>query len=242
MNPLLSRCDEHERLSWKSLAALAGLLLVGALAVCNRVELGRLAEADPAAAREARLQALAARVDELAGDGGFSRNLPDTVPLTRFETERELVERRLSAIEQAMGERATSDEIQPLRERLARLEEGLARPGANPAASPTVNPVVNPVVNPSVNPVVNPSVPPVVNPAASLPANPAAPPPAPRAKLAEPSFRVIGIERRADERFLSILPGRTDSLALARLLRVGDTADGWRLDAIEESSATFSQA
>jgi hypothetical protein len=50
---------------------------------------------------------------------------------------------------------------------------------------------------------------------------------------------VIGLERRADERFLTIRPKGTDTLSQVRLLRVGDTADGWRLDAIEDEAAIF---
>jgi hypothetical protein len=52
---------------------------------------------------------------------------------------------------------------------------------------------------------------------------------------------VIGIERRAEERFLMILPKGTDTLSQARLLRVGEQADGWRLDVIKEEGGVFSR-
>jgi hypothetical protein len=53
---------------------------------------------------------------------------------------------------------------------------------------------------------------------------------------------VIGVERRAEERFLTILPKGMEALSEARLLRVGEREDGWRLDAIEEDAGVFSQA
>jgi hypothetical protein len=203
MNPLLSTTP----------AALAGLLLIGALSVMNRIELAHLAETNPGEVRDARIEGLAARLAELAGEIEPFRQSP-TVPLTRFVAERESVERRLATVEQAVIERP-GDDLQPLRERLARLEERLTPPA-------------NPVTNPSVNP--------------PAPPSPAPSHAAPRARIGEPSFRVVGVERRADERFLTILPGKTAALSQARLLRVGDTADGWRLDAIGDESATFSQA
>jgi hypothetical protein len=71
---------------------------------------------------------------------------------------------------------------------------------------------------------------------------PARPNPSPQPKAAEPSFQVIGVERRADERFLTILPARTNSLAQVRLLRIGDKENGWRLETIEDEAVIFSHA
>jgi hypothetical protein len=71
---------------------------------------------------------------------------------------------------------------------------------------------------------------------------PVRPTPSPQPKAAEPSFQVIGVERRADERFLAILPVRANSLSQVRLLRVGDRENSWRLDAIDDVAVTFSQA
>lgn len=55
----------------------------------------------------------------------------------------------------------------------------------------------------------------------------------------EPAFRVIGVELRAGERFLSILPADVAALAQARLLRAGEAEGGWRLEVIEEGAAVF---
>ncbi|AKU14426.1 MAG: hypothetical protein NDI59_03130 [Lysobacter sp.] len=55
----------------------------------------------------------------------------------------------------------------------------------------------------------------------------------------EPAFRVIGVELRAGERFLSILPADAAALAPARLLRAGETEAGWQLEVIEHGIAVF---
>ena len=60
-----------------------------------------------------------------------------------------------------------------------------------------------------------------------------------RPRHVEPSFRVIGVELRAGERFLSILPTDAAALAQARLLRAGETETGWRLEVIEDGGAVF---
>ncbi|NMG55082.1 hypothetical protein [Aromatoleum aromaticum] len=67
-------------------------------------------------------------------------------------------------------------------------------------------------------------------------------PETPRSKPAGPSFQVLGVELRADERFLSIRPYGASALPQVRLLRVGEEEDGWRLESIEDGSATFHRA
>lgn len=81
---------------------------------------------------------------------------------------------------------------------------------------------------------------------AQRPTSQAAPrPPAPetpRPKPAGPSFQLLGVELRADERFLSIRPHGASALSQVRLLRVGEEEDGWRLKSIEDGSTTFHRA
>ena len=50
---------------------------------------------------------------------------------------------------------------------------------------------------------------------------------------------MIGVELRAGERFLSILPTDAAALAQARLLRAGETEAGWRLEVMEDGAAVF---
>jgi hypothetical protein len=47
-----------------------------------------------------------------------------------------------------------------------------------------------------------------------------------------PPFRVIGVEQRADERFVVILPDGAATVSQLQLLRAGDTHAGWQLDTI----------
>ena len=71
-----------------------------------------------------------------------------------------------------------------------------------------------------------------------------APRPAPtesaRPRIVEPPFRVLGAELRAGERFLSIAPAGSGSLAEVRVLRPGESLDGWRLDSLDARTAVFS--
>lgn len=70
----------------------------------------------------------------------------------------------------------------------------------------------------------------------------AARPPAPVAtklKVPEPPFRVLGVELRGGERFLSITSTAAGSLAGARLLREGDAEGGWQLQSIEAQAGVF---
>lgn len=82
---------------------------------------------------------------------------------------------------------------------------------------------------------------------AQRPTSQAAPPRPPSTettmpKPAGPSFQLLSVELRADERFLSIRPHGASALSQVRLLRVGEEEDGWRLESIEDGSATFHRA
>ncbi|HBO3986833.1 TPA: hypothetical protein L4T63_000309 [Pseudomonas aeruginosa] len=74
-------------------------------------------------------------------------------------------------------------------------------------------------------------------------------PPAPRPSKpvpaqpqpAEPSFRLIGVELRAGEQFVSVMPVGGTGLADVRLLRAGESEGGWRLDGIARDGAVFRQ-
>src|SRR3569833_1156675 len=63
----------------------------------------------------------------------------------------------------------------------------------------------------------------------------AAPPPSP----ASPPFRLVGLERRGGETFLAVTPAAAVSLAEVSVLRIGDVEDGWRLEALDDKSATI---
>ncbi|MCC4113902.1 hypothetical protein LLG90_00905 [Aromatoleum toluclasticum] len=58
-------------------------------------------------------------------------------------------------------------------------------------------------------------------------------------KPLEPPFNVAGLELRGGERFLSIAEPGATSLPDVRLLREGDSAGAWQLQAIEARAAMF---
>jgi hypothetical protein len=58
-------------------------------------------------------------------------------------------------------------------------------------------------------------------------------------KPTEPSFQIIGRELRGGERFLSINPLGGESLEQSRILRIGETYAGWRLQGFDEHTAVF---
>ncbi|MCB1995122.1 MAG: hypothetical protein H6929_19000 [Rhodoferax sp.] len=65
------------------------------------------------------------------------------------------------------------------------------------------------------------------------PAEPALP------KVPEPPFKVLGVELRGGQRFLSVSAPNASSLLDVWLLREGDTAGAWHLQAIEARAAVF---
>jgi uncharacterized small protein (DUF1192 family) len=71
--------------------------------------------------------------------------------------------------------------------------------------------------------------------AISPPRTQTAAPPPPK----EPAFRVMGIEMRGGERFVSVIAANAASLSQARLLRPGDMEGPWLLDRIESEAAMF---
>ncbi|HCF4366165.1 TPA: hypothetical protein NI671_002596 [Pseudomonas aeruginosa] len=74
--------------------------------------------------------------------------------------------------------------------------------------------------------------------AAAASARPQVLPPS-KPKGVEPPLTPVGIELRGGERFLSVVPVGTSSLAQVRLLRVGESEAGWQLEAIEPRTAVF---
>ncbi len=54
-----------------------------------------------------------------------------------------------------------------------------------------------------------------------------------------PTFQIIGRELRGGERFLSIAPIGAQSLEQGRVMRIGETHDGWMLEGFDDHSAVF---
>ena len=71
---------------------------------------------------------------------------------------------------------------------------------------------------------------------------PARPPQRPASRAAqavEPPFVALRVELRGGERFVSVAPRGATSLSQVRLLRIGESEAGWRLDAITRDRAVF---
>ena len=73
----------------------------------------------------------------------------------------------------------------------------------------------------------------------AAPARRAPPAEAARPRIVEPPFRLLGVELRGGERFLSVAPMAATSLGSVRLLREGDAEGGWHLQSIEARVAVF---
>lgn len=58
-------------------------------------------------------------------------------------------------------------------------------------------------------------------------------------KVPEPPFKVLGVELRGGQRFLSVSAPNASSVLDVWLLREGDTAGAWHLQAIEARAAVF---
>ncbi|WP_140720757.1 MULTISPECIES: hypothetical protein [Gammaproteobacteria] len=113
-------------------AAITWGLLVSAAALVNVVALTKLSEQAQASAPSSQVTALEGRLAELDQRIEQARQQPAALPQARYDTERRALEQRLAAIGQALGERLTADNLQPLQ---ARIEQVEARLAARPAAA-----------------------------------------------------------------------------------------------------------
>lgn len=194
----------YRRLQLLHVTVATWLLLVSATVAIDHVVLANLAEAAKDRTPAMRIAVLEGRMDDLAQQLEQHRQGPTALPQTRYESERFALDQRIAALEEALGDHPTTDELQALLARVGRMEARLATARPTPSAS------------------VRPHVPAPVKP-----------------RPIEPAFRVIGVELRAGERFLAILPIDAAALAQVRLLRPGEAEAGWRLEAIQGGTAVF---
>ncbi|MCK2120671.1 hypothetical protein ACO0TC_19265 [Pseudomonas aeruginosa] len=199
----------ERRITLMRVAAITWLLLISATVVIEHVALSRLAKQLETRAAVPRVDGLEQRLAELAQQIELARREPNVLPQTRYESDRLALEQRLAAIEQALGSHQSAEHLLPLQARVEQLEAKLAAPRA--------------------------SAPPAARPRTSTPAAARPEPTEPT----EPTFRIVGVELRADELFLSILPASAATVSQVRLLRPSEAEAGWRLDAIDGATALF---
>lgn len=124
--------EPRRRTTLLRVAAATWLLLISAAVVINHVALSNLADQTDSNAPEfAQLHARLVDLDERIEQW----SQPPAVPLARYQSERQALEQRLDAIEQALAERLTADHLLPLESRLRQLE---ARQAATRSAAATV--------------------------------------------------------------------------------------------------------
>lgn len=192
-------------------AAATWLLLISAAVIIDHVALSRLADDVQASAPSIQVAMLDSRLADLERRMDAADRRPAALTQASFDTARQALQERLAALEQAAPTQATAADIVLLQSRLEQLEARGREVRQVPAPAP----------------------------AATSPARRPPPAEAARPATAEPPFRLLGIELRADERFLSIAPAGARTLAEARVLRLGETESGWQLEALEGRTAVF---
>ncbi|OWJ93275.1 hypothetical protein B6S59_17295 [Pseudomonas sp. A46] len=197
--------EHREHCTLMRTAVLAWLLLVSAVAVIDHVALLRLAEQMQTRAATSQVEILQQRVAELT-QRVEQQPQPEALPIDRYESERQVLEQRLSALEHALNNLPTADSLLPLQVRVEQLE---ARPMTSRQSTPVV-------------------------------ARPRSPAPS-KSQVIQRPFQIIGVELRANERFLAIQPSTSGSLSQVRLLLPGETEAGWCLQHIERDAAVFQQ-
>lgn len=118
-------------------AAITWLLLISAAVVINHVALSNL-DRDGNDTLDIQVAVLEGRLAELARQVEQDERQPAALPLARYASERQGLDLRLAAIEQALGERPTTEDLWSLQTRVEHLEARLvtARPATPTAARP----------------------------------------------------------------------------------------------------------
>lgn len=190
-------------------AAATWLLLISAAVIIDHVALFRLADDVQASAPSLQVAMLDSRLTDLERRMDAADRQPASLTQSSLDATRQALEERLAVLEQTASTPQTA--AADIAPLQSRVEQLEARMReVRQAPAPATAPARRP-------------------------------PPADTARpaLAEPPFRLLGIELRAGERFLSIAPADARSLAEARVLRLGETESGWQLEALEGQTAVF---
>lgn len=120
-------------------AAITWLLLISAAVVINHVAVSTL-DRDGDSTLDRQVAVVEGRLAELAHQIEEGERQPAALPLARYASERQGLDQRLAAIEQALGERPTAESLRSLQAHVEQLEARLAtpRPATPTAARPRV--------------------------------------------------------------------------------------------------------
>jgi len=127
---------QHRRGTLLRAATITWLLLISATVVIDHVALSGLAARAETSAPGLQVAVLEKRLAELVQQVEQAQQQPDALPQARYEVEHQALERRLNAIEQALGSRPTADNLLPLQARVEQLEMRLSTPRPAPPATP----------------------------------------------------------------------------------------------------------
>lgn len=178
-------------------AAATWLLLISTAVIIDHVALSRLADDVQASAPSLQVAMLDSRLTDLERRMDAADRQPASLTQSSLDATRQALEERLAVLEQTASTPQTA--AADIAPLQSRVEQLEARMReVRQAPAPATAPARRP-------------------------------PPADTARpaLVEPPFRLLGIELRAGERFLSIAPADARSLAEARVLRLGETESGW---------------
>lgn len=128
--------DREGRARWPWIAAGVWLLLVSALTIVNSVGLSRLTDQSRDSARDAHVQALASRVDDLEAQAEAVKRLPKPVTQADLDATRQALDERVARVELAHTADDRASEVQALQARVGAIEDRLKRAAPTVAVAP----------------------------------------------------------------------------------------------------------
>lgn len=126
---------QHRYSTLMRVAAITWLLLISAAVVIDHVALSGLAAQVETSAPGLQVAVLEKRLAELVQQVEQAQQHPAALPQARYEAERQALELRLNAIEQALGSRPKAENLLVLQARIEQLEMRLSTPRPTPAAT-----------------------------------------------------------------------------------------------------------
>lgn len=127
---------QHRQGTLMRAATITWLLLISAAVVIDHVALSGLTAQVETSAPGQQVAVLEKRLAELVQQVVQTPQQPDALPQAHYEAERQALEQRLNAIEQALGSRPTAENLLPLQARIEQLEMRLTVPRPTPPGAP----------------------------------------------------------------------------------------------------------
>lgn len=197
-------------LRWRHTLIFCCLVVLGGLLTIEHKRLSALATQIQDSAQSDALSSVHERLGHLEQQVEASAHRPSAITPSDLDTLRQPLEGRLSQLEQKQTASAAQElALQALQERLNRLETRPEQRQPLATSMPTSAPARQPTVK-------------VTKP-----------------RIIAPPFSLLGVELRGGERFLSVTSGSATSLSQVRLLRPGESENGWRLETLEGQTAVF---